>query len=200
MMEEDLKVKSQFLKQIIDSFPFAVFVLDVELNVIDCNNEATDIAKVDINELKRKFCGDMLHCINSQNKKLHCGLTENCKDCVVNCSLKSALHGELVVRKRAEMSLLGGNNAQMYYFLVTTSSLPIGNRTLILLTLEDISEVIQLKGIIPICMHCKEIRDDKGYWNKVEVYITEHSEAKFSHGICPICAKKHYSNSIWRKK
>jgi hypothetical protein len=49
-----------------------------------------------------------------------------------------------------------------------------------------------LGGIIPICMHCKEIRDDKGYWNQLEKFITEHSEAQFSHGICDKCLKEHY--------
>ena len=49
-----------------------------------------------------------------------------------------------------------------------------------------------LGGIIPICMHCKKIRDDEGYWNQLEKFITEHSEAQFSHGICDECMEKHY--------
>ena len=55
-----------------------------------------------------------------------------------------------------------------------------------------LDEVKTLKGIFPICSFCKKIRDDKGYWNQVEVYIRQHSEADFSHGVCPECAKKHY--------
>jgi ferritin len=53
-------------------------------------------------------------------------------------------------------------------------------------------ELRVLKGIIPICMHCKGIRDDKGYWNQLEKYISEHSEVKFSHGICDKCLKKYH--------
>jgi len=53
-------------------------------------------------------------------------------------------------------------------------------------------ELRVIKGIIPICMHCYEIRDDKGSWNQLEKYITEHSEAQFSHGICEKCLIKHY--------
>ena len=55
-----------------------------------------------------------------------------------------------------------------------------------------LEEIRTLKGIIPICMHCKEIRDDKGSWNQLEKYITEHSDAQFSHGICEKCLKEHY--------
>jgi len=48
-----------------------------------------------------------------------------------------------------------------------------------------------LRGLLPICAYCKKIRDDKQYWQEVEGYVTTHSEAKFSHGICPDCYKKH---------
>ncbi|MBN2803999.1 MAG: PAS domain S-box protein [Deltaproteobacteria bacterium] len=53
-------------------------------------------------------------------------------------------------------------------------------------------EIQALKGIIPICMHCKGIRDDKGYWNNLEKYISEHSEAMFSHSVCEKCLAKYY--------
>ncbi len=56
-----------------------------------------------------------------------------------------------------------------------------------------LNEVKILTGIIPICMHCKEIRDDKGCWNQLEKYIIEHSDAQFSHGICDKCFKEYYS-------
>ena len=62
--------------------------------------------------------------------------------------------------------------------------------TLELRTLElekVLSEIKVLQGIIPICAYCKNIRDDQGYWNQVEKYVSDHSEAKFSHGICPAC-------------
>jgi len=55
-----------------------------------------------------------------------------------------------------------------------------------------LSEVKQLTGFIPICASCKKIRDDKGYWSDVEKYISDHSEALFSHGICPDCMRKLY--------
>lgn len=57
---------------------------------------------------------------------------------------------------------------------------------------EALNKIKTLKGIIPICAACKKIRDDKGYWNQIESYIKEHSEADFSHGICPECAEKLY--------
>ena len=57
---------------------------------------------------------------------------------------------------------------------------------------ESIKEIKTLRGILPLCSHCKKIRDDKGYWEQVDVYIHQHTDADVSHGICPECAKEHY--------
>lgn len=58
-------------------------------------------------------------------------------------------------------------------------------------------EIKTLKGIIPICSHCKNIRDDSGYWNQIEAYIQEHSNAEFSHSMCPQCAEEFYGKEPW---
>jgi PAS domain S-box-containing protein len=55
-----------------------------------------------------------------------------------------------------------------------------------------LTKVKTLKGLLPICANCKKIRDDHGYWQRVEEYIRDHSDAEFSHGICPECAKRLY--------
>jgi PAS domain S-box-containing protein len=63
-----------------------------------------------------------------------------------------------------------------------------------------LDNVKTLEGLIPICAHCKKMRDDKGYWNQVEEYISGHTDATFTHGICPDCAKKIYSDLYDKKK
>lgn len=57
---------------------------------------------------------------------------------------------------------------------------------------KTLSETKTLRGIIPICLICKQIRNDKGFWEQVEVYVHNHSEADFSHGICPDCMQKKF--------
>lgn len=57
---------------------------------------------------------------------------------------------------------------------------------------ETITEIKTLEGILPLCMHCKNIRDDKGYWNQLEAHISKHTEAQFSHSICDKCLEEHY--------
>ena len=84
------------------------------------------------------------------------------------------LRTELEERKRAEMAL-GKKNAELAAAL---------------------TKVKLLSGLLPICAACKKIRDDKGYWSQVECYLEEHSEATFSHGMCPECMKKWYPDFL----
>jgi ligand-binding sensor domain-containing protein len=64
---------------------------------------------------------------------------------------------------------------------------------------ESIAQIKILGGLIPICANCKKIRDDKGYWNQLEKYLKEHSEAEFTHGICPECREELYGPYLKKK-
>jgi PAS domain S-box-containing protein len=57
---------------------------------------------------------------------------------------------------------------------------------------EALQNVKTLSGLLPICMYCKRVRDDEGYWEQVESYVHRHTDAQFSHGMCPECEKKHF--------
>ena len=63
-----------------------------------------------------------------------------------------------------------------------------------------LAEIKTLRGIIPICSRCKKIRDDKGFWTQVERYIEDHSEVKFSHGLCADCIEELYKDQDWYQK
>jgi len=67
-------------------------------------------------------------------------------------------------------------------------------REKLIVKLQDaLANVKRLSGLLPICASCKKIRDDSGYWKQIESYVREHSEAEFSHGLCPDCAEKQYA-------
>ena len=79
-------------------------------------------------------------------------------------------HSDITLRKNAELE----------------------NQCLVKKLSEALANLKVLRGLLPICVSCKKIRDDKGYWNQLEVYIGNHTEANFSHSLCPDCAKKLY--------
>ena len=57
---------------------------------------------------------------------------------------------------------------------------------------DALAQVTTLRGLLPICAHCKSIRDDKGYWQQVETYVAQHAGCEFTHGVCPSCMAREY--------
>lgn len=76
--------------------------------------------------------------------------------------------------------------------LVTTAPFNYDGRALVLLVLEDVSELINLRRIVPMCAGCRRIRDDDQYWQNVDLYFQRHLKIDVSHGICPECAAHLY--------
>jgi len=84
---------------------------------------------------------------------------------------------------------------------ITENKKKEAQRETLISNLEDaIKHIKQLSGLLPICSSCKKIRDDKGYWKQIENYIEDHSEALFSHSICPDCSNELYGKEDWFKK
>ncbi len=81
---------------------------------------------------------------------------------------------------------------------ITTQKKLETEREELIRNLQDaLARVKTLSGLLPICAYCNKIRDDEGYWHRIEAYIQEHSEAVFSHGVCPECLKKLCPKEVW---
>ena len=109
----------------------------------------------------------------------------------MDCHLKKSSGYYIIIGERP----LFTDNSIIEKMTVLTNELTMMTRELNRknIALKNAQQKIKtLHGIIPICMHCKEARDDEGYWSQLDRYIMEHSEAEISHGICPDCLKKHY--------
>jgi hypothetical protein len=102
------------------------------------------------------------------------------------------MSGSRVHRKTTSMELRRNGQTVEINLLVTAS--PIANKgvTYALLILEDISELIQIRNLLPICSVCKKVRDDKNYWESIEGYLSHRLDIFFSHSLCPECAKTLY--------
>ena len=90
------------------------------------------------------------------------------------------------------ISIEAWNMAMLCAFFVVVTVLINSLRDVIARLQKSLSEVKELRGIIPICANCKKIRDDQGYWNDVAVYISKNTNAEFTHGLCQDCAEKLY--------
>jgi DNA repair exonuclease SbcCD ATPase subunit len=101
-------------------------------------------------------------------------------------------HGELEQRVEERTAELAKANDQLKQEIEERKLAEKEREKLINELQKAIKEIKTLRGILPLCSFCKKIRDDKGYWEQVDVYIHKHLQADISHGICPACAKEHY--------
>jgi hypothetical protein len=131
----------------------------------------------------------VLHCLHSTDVPEGCGRAPLCEECVIRNSVAKALQGNRVVRRRTRLEIIRDGNKIEIYALITASPFRYKERPLVLLVIEDISEIAELKRIIPICSICKKVRDDKESWLRVEAYFKKHWDVDFSHGFCPECYK-----------
>jgi hypothetical protein len=111
---------------------------------------------------------------------------------VVRNSVAKATAGERVLQEMADMQLFADGKARQVVFRVTTAPFTYEGQPLVLLALEDVSELVALRGLLPICANCKKIRDEENYWQDVEAYLQKHLNVEFTHGLCPACVKKLY--------
>lgn len=97
-------------------------------------------------------------------------------------------HGPLVSHQRELLRLFGS----VVGYQCTRQRTAMEREKLIKELQDALASIKTLRGLLPICAHCKRIRDDKGYWNRIEEYIQDHSEADFTHGLCPDCKQELY--------
>lgn len=175
-----------------DAIPSPAFVVDDDVRIMDMNRAAVPFMGHEPQKALLKKGGDALRCIQAEDAPHGCGSGEACKRCVVRNSVKRAMNGRETVRERVDMRLVTEEATTDLHLLVTVSPFQYEQSSLALLMLEDITELAELRQIIPICANCRKVRNDNEYRESVEAYLVKHSHIRFTHGICPECARMLY--------
>jgi hypothetical protein len=162
------------------------------VQILYVNHAASLLLQIDEKSSYKKRSGDALHCIHAEESPDGCGRGADCKDCVIRNSVYEAFHGGKVYRRKAMLTLMTSSGSRDVHTLVTASPFAFEGRNYSLLILEDISEILQLRNLLPICAWCKKIRNDQDYWQSLEEYFRKHLDLDFSHGLCEECQKKHF--------
>jgi len=194
----DMTGKNTLMRSILDAMPIPVFLVDEDVRIIHSNTAAKDLIPVKGGEAEGMRAGDALLCVNSIEEG--CGLSGFCGDCVIRNSTYQAFKDTGVRRKKLRMKVKRGDDVRIVNLLVTTAPLSFEGRRMAVLMLEDISDLIQMQRLLPICSKCKKIRNDKGYWEEVDEFIGAHADVDFSHSYCPECARELYPDDYIQKK
>lgn len=180
------------LFQIIDIIPAALFIINADAVIVGANAQARKMANLKKGDRLDRLCGEVLHCFHAAHSELGCGTTPACSDCVIWDTVKKSTRGQIVMKKKAEFNLNTGRGAARLTYLVSATPFKQEGRSLTILSMEDITELVQLRELVPICSNCKKIRNDQDYWESIEAYLHKHFNANMTHGICPDCAEKLY--------
>lgn len=179
--------QKDILKAVFDALPSMVFVVDQDMRIQEYNAAASDLLKSERTTIIKQRAGDILHCVHSREVQEGCGKGPSCKVCIVRNSVREAFQGNRVVRRRTRVVLSRHESRLEIYALISASPFSFRNSSLVLLVIEDISEVAELRRLIPICSICKKVRDDKESWKRLETYFNDNWDVDFSHGYCPDC-------------
>ncbi len=180
------------LMNALEAIPLAIFVVDDGMRIMALNPAATSMLGPVIETVLRRRGGEVLNCLHHTDSAAGCGHGPSCGECVLRNSVTTAVQGEKVTQRRTVMEFARGDSVRAVELLVTASPFSHDGQRLVLLVLEDITEISKLRQLLPICASCKKVRNDANYWQSVEQFFTANLNVDFSHGICPDCARKLY--------
>jgi len=192
--EEGLFLPDENWEKLFDAIPDAVCILDRNYRIVRINKNMAERLGL----LKEQCIGAT--CYKAVHKKEcpsdSCPHTKTLQDGATHCTevYEDNLGGWFLVTTSPWTDIAGNVVGSIHIArdITVRKTLEKDREKLIDELRDALAKVKQLSGFLPICSVCKKIRDDKGYWQQIESYIHEHSEAEFSHAICPDCAKKLY--------
>jgi PAS domain-containing protein len=197
----EVPTKSEnYLKTILDAIPVPVLVADHETRITDANRAALQMIGDEPEFALRRLCGEVLHCLHALRAPDGCGTTEYCSDCAIRKSIEKTRQGQATTRSRYEMKTLRDGEERNFHLLVTASPFDFEGEPLVLLILEDMTELMELRNLLPICANCKKIRGVDEYWEQLESYLSKHTDLDFTHSICPDCVAELYPELGTRQK
>ncbi len=189
MMTEKDNAATGMLRSVFDALPSLTFVVDEDVRIKECNAAAAEFLAVQRAALLNQRGGEVLHCLHAVDDPQGCGRGPACTGCVIRNSVGEAFRGNHVVRRRTRLEVIRDKYKLEIYALVTASPFCYQESSLALLVIEDISEIVELRRLIPICSNCRKVRDGAASWRRVESYFKELWDVDFTHGICPECFK-----------
>jgi hypothetical protein len=174
---------------VFDALPFPAWVVDDDMRVLAVNRASIRLLGPESDVVLRQRGGEFLHCVNSRDG---CGKSTRCPDCVLREATRFAAAGSGPTRQRTRLEVVDRDSVTEMHALITASPMVYEGATRVLLCIEDLTRLLAVTDVLPICMSCKRIRDND-LWFQIEAYLDSHLDLKFTHGICPECSKRLYA-------
>jgi PAS domain S-box-containing protein len=202
--ENSLQSADEKYRDLFENANDAIFILDKDQNYIDVNQRAVELFGYSKEEFSRLNVMDIIPPSQiPESSKEFKKLRNNGKYEKFVGKVKIKNGRLLDIEVNSSIIIINGNvvgSRDIVRDISDRKKVEKEREAIIADLQKALNEIKTLQGIIPICMHCKEIKDDTGSWNQLEKYISEHSEAQFSHGICEKCLEKYYPEIAEQEK
>jgi nitrogen fixation/metabolism regulation signal transduction histidine kinase len=183
---------TNFLMSYLDLIPAIIMIVDEDVRIFKVNRAGAEALGVSAESEWRSRAGDAMHCLHSTETSQGCGYSPDCKTCIIRNSVNRAFDGQSTFRQQTKMIRVLDGSERALDAAVTSAPVFYQEERRVVVILEDITELVALRRLIPICAGCKKIRNDSDYWESVEAYMAAEFQMTFSHGLCPDCVRERY--------
>ncbi len=182
--------ESPSLRAICDAIPSLVFLADRDVQVLDANRAARQWLQVEPGTSLCRAGGEVMRCVFALNSAGGCGTTEACPTCVLRESVTNTRPGRPGTSRVAHMVLETPQRAEDRWFRVTATPVVLDGRDLVLVNMEDVSQLVELREVLPVCPGCgTSPRDAKEVLREARAYLARHPGHWSTSELCPECMR-----------
>jgi hypothetical protein len=175
------------LRTALDAIPSYILITDGEYRILDTNRAARALScPGDALELNKRM-GDAMRCVFARDASQGCGTSEFCPSCVLRSTARRALAGESVRGQLGHMILTQDGDSTDFWFTVSAAAIALEGRDVVLVTLEDVTELVETREFLPLCPGCMEKRELGNQESQAHEFLMRHPGALLPQELCTTC-------------
>jgi nitrogen-specific signal transduction histidine kinase len=178
-------------RTVLEAIPHMLMVVDEDIRILYANPAAAQAIRAHPPTSIRNRFGEVMHCLNALGG---CGRSKACKSCDVRGSVRDAIAGRHVKRTRTRLTIVREGETVEAHVLISAS--PLGDRFPgeVLVMLEDITSLVRLERLVPVCAYCGKVRNEQQVWQPVGEFLGFQFDARVTHGICEECEARFFGD------
>jgi len=189
------------LAAVFDAYPAPTLLMDLDVRVLHMNGAAAELLSREAGgPVLLRRAGDALHCTNAVGESGGCTKAAACRECGLRGAVLEAVAAGALRRRRAFLRLRTDAGISEAHFLVSAAPLLHAGQRLVIVTLDDLTEVTRLRSLIPVCSHCRRVRTEQNGWERLETYLKARLDVDFSHCICESCLERYLPEDAGKAK
>ena len=187
---EPLVPERSSLLALLDAFPSLAFITTADATVLEANRSAREWLGDGVGTRLGLPPGAVLQCIFPDVSRGDCGTTEFCPSCVLRRSIEAVVSGRPAPRRMAHMILGAAGQAEDRWFLVSASPLALDDRKLVLVVLQDATQIVELREFLPLCPGCGASRESSDLLAQARVFLRKHPDFLRADELCDECRQR----------